>query len=102
MENKRRLDIRYYPMCVGCRRSIDDKGQGIIIRGNINVVDVRREDADGGGIIGDNFPSTKDDELNPSIKPSETRGVVGRMAYHLDCFLLMAKEAIHELSKGRT
>lgn len=52
-----------FPICRGCNKPVAES-EGLIFWGNVHLVDPSREGADGGGIVGWNFPrESKSDEI---------------------------------------
>lgn len=68
--------ISHCPICHVCRKPITNRG--ILLHGNINVIDQNKPDGDGGGIIGSNFlPMNTEVSLYDLVK---------KVPYHVDCF----------------
>lgn len=90
----RPLAIRNYhqPICQKCQKPITILEPGVIVHGNINIVDVTKSSADGGGIIGRNFPKDNDLLVTGSSVPEN----VGKMAYHLPCLVACLTTAVKE------
>lgn len=82
----------HQPVCQHCNKLIMIDQPGFIVHGNINIIDASKLDADGGGIVGSNFPNKKD-VLPPDASVSDN---VGKMAYHLACLVACLDSAVKE------
>lgn len=74
------------PICSRCREPIFKSG--IIVRGNVDVVDVSAPAGNGGGFVGNNFPSRSD---------LFSEADVGSSPFHWTCFRDLAAESIYEI-----
>lgn len=82
----------HQPVCYRCNKLIMISEPGVLIHGNINIIDATKLDADGGGIVGSNFPN-QNDVLTPGTSVADN---VGKMAYHLACLMTCLESAVKE------
>jgi len=76
------------PVCNHCKKLITIGERGVIVHGDINMVNVTCPKGDQGGIVGSNFPRSI------SEKPLEEQ--VRRMPFHLACLTTVIDAAFEE------
>jgi hypothetical protein len=86
--------MAHCPSCQSCKQPIFRKG--IIVHGNVNVVDVREPDGDGGGFVGSNFPNGAFGRGGMKSEVTFTLDEVKKSYYHWDCFVVMAVQQMAE------
>lgn len=85
-----RVLIANCPICSSCKAPIAKAG--ILIHGNVCVVNTASPDGDGGGFVGDNFPRRSQATDKPLFAMSDIK----KSAFHWECFATLAEESMRE------
>lgn len=82
------------PICTHCKKPISLGERGVIVHGDLNMVNVTCPNGDQGGIVGSNFPNPVAEGLILDAKL--LRDVVRKMPYHLACLVGVIERSFEE------